>query len=409
MNATPLRLLLIEDNPGDARLLEEMLRDARSSNFQIAWETRLDNGLARLRQGDIDAAIVDLNLPDAAGIDTVIRTRAAAPDLPIVVLTSSASDEKAMQALRAGAQDYLVKGWADSELLARTIRYAIERQRTERELARYTRELRARNDQMRSDLQLAHEVQMALLPHDYPVLPAGATPDISAISFHHHYQSASYLAGDFFDIFPITRTAAGVFLCDVMGHGVRAALVTAMVRPLVDEFAGRGGPPGDLLSAINTELCRIFKQAGTTIYATASYLIPDVATGKLLYANAGHPAPLHVRQQSDDVQPLIVAGKDGPALGLFDDTKFESRAISLAPGDGILMFTDGLFEVQNPAGEEYGLDRLHDFVYRQRRQPMADLIPLLIDDVQQFTVHKVFTDDVCILGMQLRHIIQQSQ
>jgi sigma-B regulation protein RsbU (phosphoserine phosphatase) len=404
MNTTPLRLLLIEDNAGDARLLEEMLHDAKSSHFEIVWETHLEQGLARLRQGNIDAAILDLSLPDATGLDSVIRTREAAPDLPIVVLTGSASDEKAMQALRAGAQDYLVKGWADSELLARTIRYAIERQRTERELARYTRELRARNDQMRSDLQLAHEVQMALLPHDYPVLPTDATPDISAISFHHYYQSASYLAGDFFDIVPISRTAAGIFLCDVMGHGVRAALVTAMVRPLVDEFSNRSGPPGDLLAQINLELCKIFQQAGTTIYATATYLVPDVATGKLLYANAGHPAPLHLRHATDDVRPLHVDGTEGPALGLFADSKFVTHEATLGPEDGLILFTDGLFEVQNPGGEEYGQGRLHDFVYRQRRHPIADIIPLLLDDVQQFTVHQQFTDDVCILGMQLRHL-----
>lgn len=409
MNTTPLRLLLIEDNAGDARLLEEMLRDAKSSAFEIIWETTLDRGLTRLREGNIDAAILDLTLPDASNLDSVIRTRETAPELPIIVLTSSVSDEKAVQALHAGAQDYLVKGWADSELLARTIRYAIERQRTERELARYTRELRARNEQFRSDLQLAHEVQMALLPHDYPVLPAGAAPDISAISFHHYYQSASYLAGDFFDIFPISRTSAGIFLCDVMGHGVRAALVTAMIRPLVDEFSNRGGPPGDLLAAINTELCHIFQQAGTTIYATASYLVPDVATGKLIYANAGHPAPLHLRHATDDVRPLALTGKDGPALGLFADSKFETHEITLGPGDGLLLFTDGLFEVQNPAGDEYGLERLHDFVHRQRRHPVADIIPMLLDDVRQFTIQKAFTDDVCILGMQLRHLVQDQK
>ena len=155
MNDAPIRLLLIEDNPGDARLISEMIRDARSATFELNWSDRLAKGLDHLREGQFDVALVDLSLPDATGLDTVIRTRQVAPDLPIVVLTGSASDEKAIAALRAGAEDYLVKGWADAELLVRTLRYAIERKRTEAELARYARELRARNEQIHADLLLA--------------------------------------------------------------------------------------------------------------------------------------------------------------------------------------------------------------------------------------------------------------
>ncbi|MBM3858186.1 MAG: response regulator, partial [Verrucomicrobia bacterium] len=179
MNGQPIRLLLIEDNPSDARLLSEMLSDVHTAPFELIWCDRLAKGLERLGAGGVDVALVDLALPDATGLDTVVQTRRQAPDIPIIVLTASSSDEKAIAALRAGAQDYLIKGWADSELIIRTVRYAIERKRTEAELARYARELRAHNEQIQADLLLAREVQMALLPQQYPTFPPGTKPEHS--------------------------------------------------------------------------------------------------------------------------------------------------------------------------------------------------------------------------------------
>jgi sigma-B regulation protein RsbU (phosphoserine phosphatase) len=404
MNAPALHLLLIEDVPGDARLLQEMLRDTPAAHVQLVWVDRLAKGLARIAQGGVDAAIVDLALPDATDLDCVIKVRQAAPDLPIIVLTGSASDEKALRALRAGAQDYLVKGWADSELILRTIRYAIERKRTEQELARYTRELRTRNEQLRTDLQLAHEIQMALLPQQYPNFPPTVQESASALTFHHYYQSATYLAGDFFDILPISDTASGVFICDVMGHGVRAALVTAMIRPLVDEFSNRADAPGELLTNINRELCNIFKQAGTTIYATAFCLVADVATGELTFADAGHP-PAFLLRRDADVQPLRVTGQNGPALGLFGDSKFPTSRVRLQADDKILLYTDGLFEIDNAAGEQYGQERLAEAVQRHRDLTAAELIPVVLAKVKQFAAGKDFTDDVCLLAVHCHRLL----
>ena len=138
-----LKVLLVEDNPGDFRLIDEMLKEVSSAKFELVWANRLSAGLEHLKQGIFDVLLLDLGLPDSQGFDTFKKIRDQAPQIPIIVLTVLADDGVAMRAVREGAQDYLVKGRIDSHLLVRSIHYAIERKRADRVLrdseARYKR------------------------------------------------------------------------------------------------------------------------------------------------------------------------------------------------------------------------------------------------------------------------------
>jgi PAS domain S-box-containing protein len=124
-----IQVLLVEDNLGDARLLREALAEIRTAPVVLQHVQRLDEGLKRLAEGGIDVVLLDLSLPDATGLDTVRRAHLAAPEVPIVVLTGLADDGFALKAMREGAQDYLIKGQIDGNLLVRSMRYAIERER----------------------------------------------------------------------------------------------------------------------------------------------------------------------------------------------------------------------------------------------------------------------------------------
>ncbi|MCX7887964.1 MAG: SpoIIE family protein phosphatase [Verrucomicrobiae bacterium] len=401
MTPRTIRLLLIEDNARDARLLSEMLRDVHGmARFELVWVDRLAKGLERIRAGEADVVLVDLSLPDATGLDTVVQTRQQAPDLPIIVLTASAGDDKALAALRAGAQDYLIKGWVDSELIVRTIRYAIERKRTEAALAHYARELQARNEQIQADLLLAREIQMALLPQRYPTFPPGSPPEQSRLRFHHHYQPATLLAGDFFDVFPVSETSAGVLICDVMGHGVRASLVTAMLRPLVDEFAPKTNDPAAMLAEINRELISILQQARTTIFATVFYMIADAAGHQLRCASAGHPAPFHLQRARGTVAEVAGGSRSGPAVGLFRDASYQTFQHDVEPGDAVLLYTDGLFELTNQNGEEYGRQRLEEFVRKNLHDCTPGLFEKLLGNLRQFAGSTEFPDDICLLSVE---------
>jgi signal transduction histidine kinase len=134
MDDEHVKVLLIEDNPGDARIIREVLAEVSGISFDVDWADSVLAGLGRLRVGGIDVVLLDLSLPDSRGLETFERVRDEVPEVPVVVLTGLDDETFALGAVREGAQDYLVKGQVDSNLLARSIRYAIERKRVEEKL-----------------------------------------------------------------------------------------------------------------------------------------------------------------------------------------------------------------------------------------------------------------------------------
>lgn len=143
MNTSLINVCLIEDNPGDARLVREMLAKVGGIQFKLNCADRLTSGVECVLSGEkVDVILLDLSLPDSSGYETFIRMLEAAPDIPIVVMSGFDDEGVAEQAVREGAQDYLIKGQADSNLLSRAIRYAIERKKAEKEREELIRELR---------------------------------------------------------------------------------------------------------------------------------------------------------------------------------------------------------------------------------------------------------------------------
>ncbi|MGH8009743.1 MAG: PAS domain S-box protein, partial [Candidatus Binatia bacterium] len=129
-----IKILLIEDNSGDARLLQEAVMEGRTEQFALTHVESLSDALQRLREERFAAILADLGLPDSNGLRTVTQLFAQAPDVPVIVLTGSDDEALAIKAVQNGAQDYLTKGQVESSLLGRTIYYAIERQRLRQEL-----------------------------------------------------------------------------------------------------------------------------------------------------------------------------------------------------------------------------------------------------------------------------------
>src|SRR5689334_20696397 len=123
----PVRVLLVEDNPGDVRLFRELLRETGAAGFEIEVSGRLADAGARVAQGGIGLVLLDLSLPDSRGIETFQALHRAAPDIPVIVLSGLTNEAVAVQAVHEGAQDYLVKGVGDGHLLLRAMHYAIER------------------------------------------------------------------------------------------------------------------------------------------------------------------------------------------------------------------------------------------------------------------------------------------
>ncbi|MBI5397398.1 MAG: SpoIIE family protein phosphatase [Verrucomicrobia bacterium] len=657
-----LKLLLIEDNDADARLVHEIVLARAAGTFEVERVSRLKEGLERLGLGGIDAVVLDLGLPDSHGVESVSKLHAQAPNVSIVVLSGTDDEALAVDALHRGAQDYLVKGQVSAVVFVHSVRYAVERQRmeealaherdllaalldkipdriyfkdrksrfvrigravaaqfgltdpaqaagktdfdfftaehaqpafddeqqimrsgeplvgkveketlsdgsvtwalttkmplrdhhgriigtfgiskdmtdlhtveealaTERNLlrslldnlpdlvyikdtesryllnnsahlaflgapdqqavtgktaadfldlpvatkahtddrrvfqtgqplinheevsmdytgrqywllttrvplrdsdgrvtglvgisrditrrkqaeenaARYARLLRDKNAEMEGELNLAREVQVAFLPQRYPTFPRNADADESALKFVHRYLPAGMLGGDFFDVRALSDSRVGVLVCDVMGHGVRAALEMAILRALVEELSPHAGEPSRFLEAMNHELWSILRHREAASFATAFYLVADVATGRICCANAGHPGPLRVRRgPGRDFQVQTAACATGPALGLLADSTYGQSDHDLAPGDLILLFTDGLYEIENAGGESFGRERLLAAVQRRAQLAPAALCDELLVEIQQFAGSREFPDDVCVVGMEVARLL----
>jgi len=203
-------------------------------------------------------------------------------------------------------------------------------------------------------------------------------------------------------VFALSDSQAGVFICDVMGHGIRSALVTAMMHALVENEASRTSDPAMFLSALNRRLVRHIKPTEGPMYATAFYLIVDIAERRLRYANAGHPRPLHLRRSAGTVEPLPVLRPGGPALGLFPDAQYVTGERLLSEGDALLLFTDGVFEVvAADGGEDFGKQRLLDAAVRNVNLPAEKLCDALIEEVRRYAGRADFVDDVCLLSVEI--------
>ena len=279
-----------------------------------------------------------------------------------------------------------------------------EKKQAEEKLAALARELRAKNEALEQDLEMARELQQAMLPHRYPRFPYHASTEESAVHFYHFYQPSMSVSGDFFEVLKLSDTRAGLFICDVMGHGVRSALVASTVSALVGQLRDYWGNPGELLSRLNREL-RTTLELCDPLFASAFYLIADLEKGELHYSNAGHPNPLRVhnaRNGADTYQ--LNGGEHGPALGLFGDAVYTNSHCELSPHDTVLLFTDGLFEVEGPGGDIYDYRRLLEAVNRRSELPAFQLCYELIEEVQRFSEGRQFSDDVCLVAMKCNQL-----
>ena len=185
------------------------------------------------------------------------------------------------------------------------------------------------------------------------------------------------------------------------GHGVRAALVTAMIRALAEELKPLARDPGKFLRKLNFDLCAILKNTGSPMLTTAFYFVANWQTGAVRFANAGHPKPLLVRHARQRVEPLANdCGRGQPALGLFDDPPYQTTETTMAPGDFLMLFTDGLYEVQGVNEELYSQQRLLVDVQHLLGQPAGKLFDNLLETIRTFSNDQEFEDDVCLVGME---------
>jgi serine phosphatase RsbU (regulator of sigma subunit) len=280
-----------------------------------------------------------------------------------------------------------------------------------RELEERDREIRRKNEQMETDLRMATELQQALMPNTYPSFPKHPGTSETSLRLCHRYLPATMMGGDFLHIARLADDTAGICICDVMGHGVRAALITAMLRALIETHAADATDPGEFLTHLNAEFTQILKQTGTVVFATMLYCIINIGRLDVCFSRAGHPAPLHARRTTREVWMLESGkGSAGPAMGLIPDAQFRTNQARLAPGDFLLFYTDGIIEAEAEGGRtDFGVEGLRKSLQSNLDKPAESVLESIVEDVYSFSGSTVLMDDVCLVAAELQASVNTTQ
>ncbi len=264
--------------------------------------------------------------------------------------------------------------------------------------AEYASEIKRLKEAMESDVRMAAELQKAFFPKSYPNFPPEDNSGESRVEFAHVAESSGMVGGDLCSIKKISPTEAGVFLCDVMGHGVRAALGTAIIRSLIEELSPLETDPGSFLAHMNKRIFPIFSNSTDIMFITALYLIVDTGKGRIRFASAGHPAPIQYnREHGRNLKPTDIPKNS--ALALFDNSEYQTTFRDLRKGDTLLLFTDGIYEASDGDNTQFGRKRLAQVFAENAEKPLPEMINNILAYVHEFSRSEELDDDVCLVGL----------
>ncbi len=374
------KVLIVDDLSTNVELLQVYLEEEgynilTASNGKEAWE---------ITQRELpDIILLDVMMPVMDGYEAcrLIKSNTITENIPVVMVTSLNEVSSRIAGIEAGADDFLSKPFNIYELLAR-VRSLIR-------IKKYNSQILDQNRVFEKELEIAKKVQEAILPANNEVIFKGLT-------LHYRYIPSQKLGGDYFNVIQLADNKIGIFLSDVMGHGVAASLITMVLKTLFDNHVHRIDSPSDFLFTLNNELQKIFGEI--LIYATAIYIIVDQKNRKLYYANGAHPPALLYNNTKSDIMQLQC---QGTILGIFKDTKYKTIEMSYEPNDQIFLYTDGLTDVENIQEEPFGDERLLKIVGENKELAPKELIETLLENLYQFASDESFEDDINILCVRL--------
>lgn len=362
--------------------MQELIADARA-DLRVVWADSMAAAERELATARPDCVLLDLNLPDANGINALDRIAGRDATIPIVVLTGFNDEHFGMSAVASGAQDYLVKGRVEPEMLRRALLYAIERKRAElTAVDLHATKLRARENA---------RLERGLLPS--PLL--SENPGVEIVARYRPSRENALLGGDFYDFVQTPDRTVHVMIGDVAGHGPDEAALGVALRIAwrALTFAGLRG------SDRMTQLERILhaERAGRGIFATVLSLAIPVEGTWLTAVRAGHPGMLmHGGGTVDWVEP-----PGGPALGLHTGA-WSPTQVELPAGKGLVLLTDGLFEGHSGRGKErLGEEGLLELARSLATLPGPEFVDALVERAaERAQAQGGLTDDIAVVRVE---------
>ncbi|MGC2718396.1 MAG: SpoIIE family protein phosphatase, partial [Candidatus Acidiferrales bacterium] len=328
-----------------------------------------------------DLILLDIMMPEMDGYEVCRRLKANPDtrDIPVIFLTSQTEAEDETKGFEVGAVDYIHKPFSAAVVKARVRTHLMLRE-AHAQIARQLVEIN-------TELEMARQIQLSILP--------SGTPNIRGMEIVARYIPMTSVAGDFYDFIVADEKHIGILIADVSGHGLPAALIASMLQVALTAQSGHASEPSQVLAGLNHALCGKFQQN----FVTAAYVYVDLEKKVLKYAGAGHPPVLIWRKSAGAASQLL---ENGLVLGQFEEATFDSIQIPIEAGDRFVLYTDGILESCNPAGDEFGTDRFLKFMDANTALttgPFADAVLLEIARWLEQPPGEGHKDDISLLAV----------
>jgi serine phosphatase RsbU (regulator of sigma subunit) len=366
------RIVLIDDSANDLAVTKRFLE---RRDYDVATALSGEEGLELIARTMPDAIVVDYRMPVMDGLEVARRLKAdpQLQTIPVLMLTGADSAHSVVEGLGAGADDFVTKG-SDVEILIARLRALLR-------VKNYQDQLRRFNTQIMRDLQIARRVQEALVPQ--------GTFRAPRVEVRSAYIPSEALSGDFYDYF-VQDDLLYLFVADVSGHGLPAAILVSLLKSYIHTEADPESSLAQFMTRLNDFL---FAVSLPTQFATAQLFRIDKA-GNLVYANAAHPPfLLHSRASGR----TTVVEDPSNLLGAMPDMLFEERKLQVSPGDTLFVYTDGLTDRRNAAGEFYSIDRIAVLMENSHNSDVNKLYDDIYGDVTDFGATEEFKDDIAFV------------
>jgi len=366
------RIVIIDDNANDLAVTQRLL-DRRG--YDVVPAQSGEEGLRLAHEVIPDAIVVDYRMPVMDGFEATRRVKSD-PELktiPVLMLTGADAAHHVVEGLGAGADDFVIKG-SDIEVIVARLRALLR-------VKAYQDQLRRMNAQIIRDLQIARRVQEALVPQ--------GTFRGPRVEVRSAYIPSEALSGDFYDYF-LLDDSMYLFVADVSGHGLPAAILVSLLKSYIHTESDPQTSLADFMSRLNDFL---FTVSLPTQFATAQ-LFRVNESGALEYSNAAHP-PFLLYQHA---RGKTVAIEDpSNLLGAMPHMAFEDRTLTMSPGDTLFVYTDGLTDRRNEAGEFYSIDRIASLLENSRDADLGAIYDSIYEDVNAFAATEDLRDDIAFV------------
>ena len=389
VNADGFALLVVDDNDDNRLMLGARLARLGYADVTMAVDGR--EALELIRQRRFDLVLLDVMMPHLNGYQVLEQLRADGrlADLPVIMVSALTEMDSVIRCIELGAEDYLPKPLNPTLLKAR-VGACLEKKRFRDQAREYL-------DRLERELRSAREIQLAMVPTAFPE----PTPE-RPVEIFATLEPARQVGGDLYDFFRIEDGTLCFVVADVSDKGAPAALFMARTKTLIRLVAtllrapgGAAPGPDEIIARVNAELCH---DNAHSMFVTLFFGMLDSASGDLRFCNAGHGCP-YVVSAENGVTPL--AGSKSKPVGIRPSFSYEAAACTLARGDALFLFTDGITEAMDPAGNLFSEERLEEVLRSLGGKTASTVVGAVVNAVRAFTGSAPQSDDIAAMALRL--------